>query len=171
MNRQKIAVAVMTVLSLSSFQSSKNTEVCPYGAAPRQTGVRMVDALRASSAEAYLQEFPALNELLVAMDKNKGLYGAYYQAARQDLAEQYVTEIVPAAHENFNRLLRQGVARGIVWSEVEFVRWEISTKEQTRWDEIPFVLVVQFREREYRIAVRGLVLQSQLRLSQHMVLL
>lgn len=171
MNLSKITIALATVLFLASFSPFDRAESSPYGAAPRQTGIRMVEALRANSAQAYLQEFPQLTELLAAMDQNKALYGAYLDAAKQELAEQYVTDIVPAAQENFERLLQQGTARGLVWNEVEFVRWEISQRAQTRWDEIPFVLVVQCREREYRIAVKAMVVQGQLRLSQHLALI
>ena len=171
MKPYKITIALMTVLSLASFNSFESTESYPYGNAPRQTGIRMVDALRQASAQAYLQEFPTLAELMGAMDQSRNIYGAHLEAAKQELAEQYVTDIVPAAQENFERLLGQGEARGIVWNEVEFVRWEINQRTQIRWDEIPFVLVVQCHEREHRIAVKGMVLKGQLRLSQHLALI
>ncbi len=170
MNTQKIAIALMSILSLTSFSYSPNADSCPYGIAPRQAGVQMVDALRMASAEAYLQAFPTLDELLALMEQNNQLYGAHFEAAKQELAGQYVAEIVPAAYESFERLLKQGEARGVVWSEVEFVRWEVATREQTRWDEIPFLLIVQFREREYKIAVRAVVINGQLRFSQYLKL-
>lgn len=87
---------------------------------------RVVEALRQSSADQYMALIPSLADFDRIMQENEAFYGAYFEEARAEFAGYYVSELLPSARETFGKILKEGSARGINWSDVHYEGVEVS---------------------------------------------
>lgn len=166
-------MSILTLLSMTAF----STAVAEPGKAPivrtyEDMAVRVADAFRQSSVDAYLDLFPGLSELHSLMLENAALYGDFLPDAQKEFAERYVAELLPEARSAFERVLKDGIARGIKWSEIQFTGIEIDNTAKGTTEAAPVTIIFSFGGIPYRLRIENvLILQGNFRVGQRLALM
>lgn len=113
-----LSVLIATfVMPLASFTTIPAESTLEYEV--NETANQIVKALQQQSVDAYVELFPSLNEFHEVMDNHKNIYGDLLEEAKADLAHEYITELIPAVHENFQQQLALGKNRNISWAKIQ----------------------------------------------------
>jgi hypothetical protein len=92
---------------------------------PEDVARQLVTALNESSPDAYLALYPSVEEFRLLMNENASIYGSGLIEAQDDFEFQFRSKVIPGTAQSFNRLLKEGEVKGIVWREVRFVKAEL----------------------------------------------
>ena len=114
------------LILLTGLATLMATGVPVSHSSPEAVARQLVTALNQSSSDAYLSLYPSVEEFRMLMNENASIYGAGLAEAQDDFEFQLRSKVMPGTVESFNRLLKEGEVKGIVWREVTFVKAELA---------------------------------------------
>ncbi|MEJ0054180.1 MAG: hypothetical protein WDN75_00110 [Bacteroidota bacterium] len=158
MKKVIMIAAMAAVTSLNVFAADKEN-------AREQMVMRVVNALKQSSAFSYTELIPSISELHNLMKENSELYGPYLQEAGREMSNEYAHKFLPAVEEAFESVIEEGKRKGIDWSNIRFVNFEYAASE----NEIPSDLTVVFLSngKQYKVQIaKAFFVNGQFRVNQ-----
>jgi hypothetical protein len=165
--KRTFVVLTLITMTMSSFtRVAESSRVLPNGLSSEQMGMRALDALKQSSATAYLALYPSLAEFQAYMDKNANVYGDMLPEAKSEFAIQYERNLLPAIKQSFENIRSEGRAKGIRWSNVKYIRTECDAAAGHTCAIVKVVFSAAGKEYHLRID-KAIVLNGDWKLSQY----
>jgi hypothetical protein len=160
----KMKKSIVTLAILASIVASAN----PFSNyALEQTAQQLVAALKSASAEKYVALYPSVDEFKKLMSANAFAYGPYLKEAQEEFATQFNSKLMPELKASFDALIKEGEAKGIVWSEVEFISTEVGQHTEGELSTAMFTLAISYKGKVYGIVIdEALLMNGQWRVSK-----
>jgi hypothetical protein len=153
---------LLTVIALT--MPSFTTEMT----SAEKIGRKTLTALKHASHAEFVMLYPSLTDFYKMMDAEADVYGNTLDDAKNEFALTYARKIIPAMHESFDRIIREGQELGIDWRTTEFVRVEGNEKVQAAFGSATLSIVFLSGGEEHRIIVdKAVIINGQWRVSQH----
>ena len=158
--KKYIAVTTACLISLNTFGYDDKLKSADLMAQ------QFVHSLQQSSATAFVELLPSLQDFHQIMDANSRAYGRNLREAKEEFASNYSEQILPQAKESFEALLQTGKEQGIDWNNVSFVRLE-TLQGNTETSIASFFIVLSSQGKEFKIRVKSaLQINGQWKVSQ-----
>jgi hypothetical protein len=158
---------IISLLFVLTATAACNVELNPASqlfsiSSSEQLGKRIITALQHESSQEYVALFPAL-QLMVA---NADFYGESLSDAKEDFAALYERHLITSLKESFDRIVREGRDKGIVWNTVSFE--QIENPQQTEQFAQAMLRIVFTANGKWKTLIlkKALILNSQWRVSQ-----
>ncbi|HEX5169893.1 MAG TPA: hypothetical protein VFW11_12030 [Cyclobacteriaceae bacterium] len=156
----------IVVLALTAVTTVALSNRFARGNSSEQVARKVVIALKKSSPEAYTALFPTLEEFHQIMDENSVVYGETLNAAKEEFANHYENEILPALKEEFARILSEGKEKGIDWSAISYERIEYSKPQGNKLTR-PLTIVFSSKGKEHHLQIdNAFILHEEWRVGQ-----
>lgn len=165
----QLLIVTMTASSLIINQATaKKLLINPSS---EHTAQEILAALQANSSEEFLTIYPTLEEFHQLMTDNAHVYCEYLNDAKRDFADNYVADQLPELRESFDKIIKEGIQKGIDWKAVEYNGVELDQQATQDLKPVPFTIVFLSNGKQYRLCIeKAFVLNGQWRVSSELAL-
>ena len=122
------------------------------------TAQKLVEVLRSASPDGYVALYPSVQEFHNLMKANASVYGPNLKEAQEEFETQHNTKMLPSLKASFAALIKEGEAKGIVWSEVEFLSTEAGKHPGGDLSTATFTLAISHNGKVYGIVIDNALL-------------
>ena len=138
----------------------------------KEMAEQVITALQHMSSQEYVALFPTLQEFHQMMEKNSLFYGEFLSAAKQEFTTTYESHLVTDVKESFDRIIREGNKKGIVWNAIRFERIESPEIMKQQFAQAQVAIVFTANGKKYSLSMeKALIMNAQWKVSQFIKLI